>query len=183
VNEHLGLDLVTDVGTKGHAVFSPCRTYRYRLTRELDGRRPLVICGLNPSTATAELNDATIRRELGFAKRWGCGRLVKVNAYAFRATDPKVMLRAAKTGVDIVGPENDRCIVDAIRDAMVADGIILAAWGANIDPVRQAALSLMLSVRTMTNSFPVCLGVNKDGSPVHPLYVPYDREPVPWRCP
>lgn len=159
------------------ARFSSCGAYRYELTRELGGDRPLVICGLNPSIATADKNDPTIRKEIGFARLWGCGRLVKVNAYAFIATDPKDMKRAWKTGVDIVGPENDYYIRNAIDLARACRGIFLAAWGRNIRPERQLELARIVGPDAL------CLGANQDGSPVHPLYIPYERQLVPWSCP
>src|SRR4051812_40590931 len=61
----------------GTATFSDDDVYRYELTRELGGMRPLVTCGLNPSTADASKNDQTIRKDIGFAKHWGCGRVLK----------------------------------------------------------------------------------------------------------
>lgn len=164
-------------GRADTAHFSPCRTYRYSLTRELGGTRPLLVCGLNPSIATATKNDPTVRKEIGFAKLWGCGRLVKVNAYAFVATDPKDMKRARKRGVDVVGPENDATIARLVDEAVAQDGIILVAWGQNIETTRQAEISYVFGDHAM------CLGVNEGGSPEHPLYVPYARELQHWSCP
>jgi hypothetical protein len=81
---------------KSGATLSPCRRYRYVLWRQWDESLPAVVfCGLNPSTADETADDATIRRELGFARAWGFGKLVKVNAYGWRATDPRQMLAAS----------------------------------------------------------------------------------------
>jgi hypothetical protein len=66
----------------------------------------MLIIGLNPSTADAISDDATIRRCVGLAKREGCGRLVMLNLFAFRATTPADMFAAD----DPVGPRNDRVI-------------------------------------------------------------------------
>jgi len=162
------------------ARFSECGTYRYNLTRELGGERPLVICGLNPSIATAVKNDRTIRKEVGFANRWGLGRLVKVNAYGFVAQFPVDMKRAAKSGVDIIGPDNDEAIRLAAGLACLTDGIFLAAWGANIEPKRQADL---WSILRFCGVPIMCLGTNKDGTPEHPLYIPYERPLREWRPP
>ena len=159
------------------AEFSPCGTYRYWLTRELGGDRPLVDCGLNPSTATAEINDQTIRKNIGFARRWGCGRLVKTNAYGFRATDPNVMKRARKSGIDIVGPGNDAALLRAVELVRLTGGILLVTWGAHIEPERQRELARIFGDLAM------CLGTNGDGSPRHPLYLKYETPLVPWRCP
>ncbi len=164
----------------GTASFSRCGTYRYTLTRELDASRPrtLVVIGLNPSTADAWRDDPTVRREIGFARRWGFGRLVKLNAYAFRATDPRVMLAAAARGEDIVGPRNDAAIRAAIAKARARDGLVLVAWGRHARPDRVAALA-----RLLAGSEPRCLRTNQDGSPVHPLYQRATARHRPWRAP
>ena len=72
------------------AHFSPCERYRYRLWRCWDASKwKLAIIGLNPSTATHEEDDPTIRRCIGFAKRDGYGGLLMLNLFALRSTDPK----------------------------------------------------------------------------------------------
>ena len=71
------------------ANFSRCRQFRYTLWRRWDKTLPpVMMIGLNPSTADAHRNDPTIRRCIGFAKRWGHGGLVMTNLFAFRATYP-----------------------------------------------------------------------------------------------
>lgn len=162
------------------AVFSSCETYRYTLTREIGGIAPLVSIGLNPSTATAEIDDPTIRKDVGFAKRWGLGRVVKLNAFAFRATDPQDMKRAATRGVDIVGPENDFWIAALLCEARLAHGRVVVSWGNHITHERQRRIAQLIAD---CNVEAMCLGVNKNGTPMHELYIPYEREPRPWSCP
>lgn len=160
------------------ARFSPCGLYRYTLTRELGGGRTVVFCGLNPSTADANVNDHTVRKDIGFAQRWGYGRILKVNAYGYRATEPADMKRAAKAGVDIVGPENNEALIAAARLARSSGGLFVVAWGANIDPHRQHDVAALLSDVELW-----CFEINGDGSPKHELYIPYVRELQRWRCP
>ena len=159
----------------GTASFSRCRTFRYTLTRDLGGARPLVVIGLNPSTADARQDDPTVRREIAFALRWGFGRLVKLNAYSYRATDPRVMQAAAKRGDDIVGPRNDAAITRALTDARASDGLVLVAWGRHARPERVSRL-----VELLAGTEARCLRTNLDGSPVHPLYQRATTRPKPW---
>src|SRR5258707_10232275 len=47
---------------------------------------------LNPSTADGQGDDPTIRKCVGFAQRWGYDRMKVVNLFAYRATDPRMLL-------------------------------------------------------------------------------------------
>ena len=77
--------------------------YRYMLTRQWDQSLPWVtVIGLNASKADAEIDDATIRRCVGFGKSWGCGGLVMLNLFAYRTPYPRELFKA----VDPIGPEN-----------------------------------------------------------------------------
>lgn len=162
-------------------VFSPCGVYRYELVREIGEGPPALFCGLNPSIAgkkvTRDNNDPTIRKDIGFARRWGCGSIVKVNAYGYVETESTTMVRAMKAGVDVVGPENDECVRRAVERVVAAGGTIVVCWGAKISPARQAEISYVFGDHAM------CLGTNKDGTPEHPLYIPYERQLVHWSCP
>ena len=125
----------TDIFAPPPAIFSDDRVYRYVLRRRIPipvrvtgARKPLAICGLNPSVANEEKNDPTITREIDFAQRWGCTDLIKVNAYGYVSTDPKAMFRRKKKDhFDIVGPENDIYIVEAVQECIAHGGIFLVA--------------------------------------------------------
>ncbi len=150
------------------ATFSPCRRYRYTLWRSWSGEPDVAFCGLNPSTADETIDDPTIRRIIGFAKAWGYHGVVMLNAFAFRATDPKVM----KAEADPVGPENDL----AIRVISWDVDKVVACWGTHGSfRDRDMEISSMLCGRLY------CLGTNADGSPKHPLYLRGDSALVPWR--
>ena len=147
----------------GDAIISPCGLYRYRLTRQWGDGPTAVFVMLNPSTADASQDDPTIRRCIGFAKREGCGSLLVVNLFAYRATDPDGMFRL---GVEPVGDENDGHIADAMLGSA---GPVIAAWGGD-----KRAKVRVRDVRYMAGKIGVrllCLGKTKDGSPRHPLYV------------
>lgn len=153
------------------ARFSGCRTYRYELEREWDGHLPTIVwCGLNPSTADESKDDPTIRREVDFSKRWGFGRYIKVNAYAFRATKPKDMLAA----LDPEGPENLHTILRLLNSAQM----FVACWGNNITP--RQSWKLRHEFRTCSFKTVHILGLTNQGAPKHPLYVKADTLPVAW---
>ena len=166
----------------GTARFSPCDSYRYELTRDLnqhvsDTRGVLLALGLNPSTATSDDDDPTIHKESLFALTWGFSIYIKVNAYGYRATLPKDMFAARDRGIDIVGPDNDAAICAAVDRVLREGGRVLAAWGQHIDSARQRAVAqLLVGVEV------VCVAVNKNGSPAHPLYKKGDNL-RPWTCP
>jgi hypothetical protein len=152
------------------ARFSSCRRYRYALWREWDPALPTVVfCGLNPSTADETKDDPTIRRELGYARDWKCGRLIKVNAYGWRDTDPKKMLAVA----DPTGPENLQTVVHCARHA----GLFVAAWGNHIRERDAWALRVMLKRAGVTV---YALRVTSKGNPEHPLYLPRNLRPLTW---
>lgn len=159
------------------AILSPCRTWRYLLTRELYPslgqviiNRTITFIGLNPSTADEYTNDPTIRRCMGFAKSFGGSKLLMVNLFAYRATDPKELLQVE----DPIGPDNIAYIKDALRES----DIVICAWGAN----PRVYMPLTKYVYELINE-PFCLGVTKGGHPRHPLYIRADQKLIPyeWR--
>jgi len=142
----------------GSAVFSVCRTYRYSLSRVWNPKRPSVMfVGLNPSTADEQEDDPTVRRCIGFARKWNLGGLILVNLFAYRSTDPAGLVEAG----DPVGPGNDKHILASARAA----ARVVLAWGTkgSLLDRDQHVLSLLPSAH--------CLGVTKDGHPKHPLYL------------
>lgn len=141
------------------AEFSRCKKYRYVLWRRWawDGYASQVMfIGLNPSTADATTDDPTIRRCIGFAKDWGYGGILMLNAFAFRATDPKAMLSAE----DPIGPYND----DTIAYWRSQNGLIVAAWGDRCPITREHDVCRVIGANRM-----YCIGTTKSGAPKHPL--------------
>lgn len=154
------------------AIFSPCRTWRYRLERIWDRKRPyLMIVGLNPSVADETRNDHTVTKCIGYAQRWGFGGLWMLNIFAYCATDPRKMKRADAP----IGPENDRWLVASAHQA----GQMIVAWGDHGGHRgRDAAVVTMLQAEGVTLK---CLGVTKKGYPKHPRVVRGDVEPRLYR--
>lgn len=155
------------------ATISDCGRYRYTLTREwLIGAKPgVTFIMLNPSTADAAKDDPTIRRCIGFAKTWGYGALTVVNLFAWRATDPRELLRAP----DPVGRDNG----DAIRAAAAGASLVVAAWGDNSRLPRAFVQARVDEVVRLLALYPLhAIHMTRDGFPRHPLYLPASLDPV-----
>lgn len=142
------------------AVISVCGKFRYRLGRRwADGGKSLAYVMLNPSTADAEKDDATIRRCIRFAKDHGFNALVVVNLFAYRATKPADLRKAGYP----VGPENDAHIAEV---AKTADAVCVA-WGANVDGLERPQVVLP-ALRKLGVEIQ-CLNITRSGYPSHPL--------------
>jgi hypothetical protein len=170
------------------ATLSECGLYRYRLWRTWDSSlRSACFIALNPSTADASVDDPTVRRCVGFARSWGCGGLVVVNLFAYRATEPKALFdvyyrrQFAGAGGEVryhngdpVGPENDA----HVRKAAEACHPVVAAWGVHgVMMLRDGRVKKLLAD---LGTPVVCLGLTHDGHPRHPLYVRADADLVPF---
>lgn len=154
------------------AVFSECQQYRYQLREIWDASGPLVLWLLmNPSVACVDYSDPTLRKTGMFSRSWGYGGQLVGNVHAYRATDKNRLLEVA----DPVGPENDRMILDM---ATLARTVVLA-YGQPPKALRQRGREL---VALLSHHQGLChLRLARDGTPVHPLYLPANLLPIPYR--
>jgi hypothetical protein len=127
---------------------------------------------LNPSTATADVSDPTVRRCEGFARAWGHDSLVVLNIFAFRSTDPKALYAEP----DPVGPENDSYIGRYAKHAVAKGGVIVCAWGAHGKHLDRGDTVL----GKLMKYGPHYLKTNKGGHPSHPLYLKASLKPTPY---
>jgi hypothetical protein len=152
---------------KRSADFSTCRRYRYTLWRQWGERTDYALfVGLNPSTADETKDDPTIRRCISFARDWGYSGLCVTNLFAFRATKPVDMMKAA----DPVGPDNDYWLCNTASKA----DLVVAAWG-----IHGTFAGRHQVVCQMLPRFSY-LRLTKEGYPGHPLYLPKTLQPMAW---
>ena len=147
------------------ATFSDDEVYRYGLTRQWgdDSPEKFIWIMLNPSTADTLQDDPTIRRCISFTKREGYGGCMILNLFAFRATNPKMLLETN----DPVGPDNNFTLSRLLSE--YSDARVVCAWGTKggMNNRNRQILRLLKHVDIR----PECLGKTKDGHPKHPLYV------------
>jgi len=158
------------------AVLSECMTYRYQLVRQLErehwheGLKLGAIAWVmnNPSTADAEVDDATIRKCWGYTLKWGYGHMMVVNTNPYRSTDPA----AARIPPADILTANDSWL----RYAVTQCPYVVAAWGNDANPeLARRAVNVIHQLGPLH-----ALRITKKGQPAHPLYLPGDLQPTLW---
>lgn len=150
------------------AIISNCKIYRYNLFRKWEEGPSVLFIMLNPSTADASQDDPTIRRCIGFAKKWGFGSLYIGNLYGYRSTNPKVINAMGLN--DAIGPDNWHHVHQMISKASK----IVVAWGTH------GTKGTHQMNRTLNNMKVWCLGKTKNGYPKHPLYLSKNTELIEY---
>ena len=162
---------------KKRATISKDGAYRWTLSRIWNGFKPAMVwIMLNPSTADADKDDATIRVIVERARRMGYGGVLVLNLFAYRATDP----RDLKGAVAPIGARNNDALMKMIkRYKMGTFRYVMAAWGNHGSYLARDAEVLDILRR---NNVPVhAIKLTKVGNPCHPLRQSYDTEPFTWR--
>jgi hypothetical protein len=163
-----GLMINIDLSTTKGAIFSDDGMYRYALWRTWSAYKPpLMFIGLNPSTANQLNNDPMITRLITRANIDGYGGLLAGNIYGLVSSNPDKLI----TTPDPIGTETDVYLCQMIGMAKT----ILCAWGS----FSAASVSRINDVLAMISD-PYCLGLNRDGRPKHPLYIPYKEHLIKY---
>lgn len=144
------------------AVLSDDGKYRYLLRRIWDYSKPrALLVMLNPSTADAKTDDATIRSCVRLLSGLGYGSMEVVNVFGLRATDPAELAKAD----DPIGPRN----ADVMNAAIGRCDVVIFAWGAH--PMAEERGRLIRSTAKSYRPVVYCFGKTKNGHPKHPLYI------------
>ena len=129
---------------------------------------------MNPSKAGKKDDDPTVRKVVGFGRRWGFGRVVLWNLNPFVSTDPWKL--PPWSGID---PEN-RLMLRAWLE--LADAVVVA-WGTQPRAVSRtiAFPELIYDFRNIAGTKTLyCIGTTSGGSPKHPSRAPYTDHPEIW---
>lgn len=146
--------------------------YRYELRREWMGAGGIVnFIMLNPSTADDIMDDPTIRKCCGFAKRWGYRGIVVTNLFAMRATHPSELLKVSPKVA--IGERND----GFLQVHAWASQAIVCAWGDSGRWYGRAS-----EVAAALSSFDLgCIGMTHGRQPLHPCRAAYTSAPEVFR--
>lgn len=145
------------------AVLSDCGKYRYLLRREWRRSRPrATFIMLNPSTADAHKDDATIRSCVRLVDHLGYGSLDVVNLMAYRATKPENLPTKPSLAL---GAGNAHHIENSVRHS----DIVVCAWGAH--PYARQFAGGALDIVSLYYKKCYCFGKTAAGAPKHPLYI------------
>ena len=85
---------IPDYVKESWAKFSPDKKFRYILFRKFKNcvtHKNLIFVMLNPSTATKDEDDNSVRKCSEIAKNHGYDGVVIMNLFAIRSTDPKML--------------------------------------------------------------------------------------------
>jgi hypothetical protein len=149
------------------AEFSADGCYRWKLTRGDQSARCLHWICLNPSKAGISIEDPSTRRIGGFTWDLGYNGYTLHNLFAVCATDPRAMMDLP----DPVGAENHAYIMRLLDRALDRKEPVICAWGNDGTYMDQA--NTMLGWLEVLPPWQLwCLGLTKQGQPLHPLYVP-----------
>lgn len=154
------------------ATLSDCEQYRYRLFRQVKpptaSWRWVGWVLNNPSTADAEVDDATVRRVWAFSQAWGYNSLYVVNTNPHRSTNPKAQRVPDETTL----AENDSFLLDCMAQC----SLVVCGWGDKALPeLVKRAVPILHACGPLH-----ALHVTANGNPMHPLYLPGDLKPQPW---
>ena len=158
------------------AVISACGRYRYRLERFASPHALLTaVLMVNPSTADAEQDDATIRKLRGFGERNQWGRIIVGNLFALRATDVRELGKVE----DPVGPENDDHLIRILAEC----DQVVCAWGPLAKQPRgwRDRYQNVLGLIHGAGLDPMRIGpLTNCGHPKHPLMLSYALPVEKW---
>lgn len=161
------------------AIISACGRYRYRLEREVQQEgKVFAFFGINPSTADADLDDATVRKWRGFAMRNGCSRFIVGNAFSYRATDVRQLDIANRNHIKVQGDKHWEHLHAIINDA----DVLVPCWGDSkkVDRNLRPLIGGLLGIIAMSGKPVLHFGLTAGGDPKHPLMLGYDTKLIEW---
>lgn len=168
------------------ALFSEDKKYRHMLGRlwypdALD--KPLgCFIEKNPSSADAFTDDPTMIKNINYGISWGWRGLLQLNMFDYIATDSTELVRIG----DSVAV-SEKGLVSCLVEVITLHGCtpVVCSWGTHTNRSLRERIQSRgeMIVRKLIEAGiePMCLQVNKDGTPSHTLYLPGKLKPIPYQ--
>lgn len=139
---------------------------RYALIKE--GTNPLIVVGLNPSTADETSPDNTMKSVLRIAGNNHYDGFVMLNLYPLRSTEPRML---PIESVDENHHQNNLQIVKDILLRYPYSDILVAYGNFALERkyLKKYAEELLVIFQDMNRNI-LCIDKTKKGMPKHPLY-------------
>lgn len=160
------------------AIISPCGQYRYRLERDcsmpFEGGLIFAYFGINPSTADATEDDATVRKWRGFTLRNGGHRFIVGNVFSYRATDVRALAHISAPR----GPDHAMHLQKIIDAA----DVLVPCWGDSrkVPAILRQTIHETLTQLVASGKPVLHFGKTGGGDPLHPLMLSYSTPLTPW---
>lgn len=185
---------------EGDALFSRNRTNRLQLRRWWveNPKRWAAWLMLNPSDAGEKKNDPTMLRVIHFTRSWGYDGCIVVNIHPLVTSDPREMWlwsQWEKNGPDWYARDDMQANLTHIEEVARMSCLRVAAFGAQPATKDPRWVQQCLERFEQPFDYPdskwkfeerlMCLGMTKDGQPIHPLArgrsrVADDAQPILW---
>ena len=128
---------------------------RYQLWRIWDNEKPLILfILLNPSNADDKNDDNTVKKLIGFTKKFEFGGFYLGNLYSLITTNPSPgkFINNEARNINHIQIMKKKC-----KKIIIGSG--------TLGPYPNWLLDNISEI--------MCLGINKNGTPKHPLYLSY----------
>lgn len=155
-------------------IYKPGFYCEHREVLGYKGECPLLVVGVNPSTAEPNNLDPTLQSVERIAQRNGFDSFLMINLYPQRATNPNEMHKECNEELRQL---NKKAIEELLQT--IKEPEIWCAWGNLIEKRKylKDCLQDLLEIGNKYNAKWMCAGpLTKKGYPHHPLYLPKDTE-------
>ncbi|MDE5740083.1 MAG: DUF1643 domain-containing protein [Bacteroidaceae bacterium] len=142
-----------------------------RFVLKQNGKNPLVVLGLNPSTTDANDSDTTMRRIMGYVERNGFDSFIMLNLYPQRATNSNLLDLELDEGKHMANLDMMKKVLDGMSKPT-----ILLAYGDKIRVrryLRHCLKDIIAVLERYDPSYVKIGAMTNAGNPRHPSRGPY----------
>ncbi|GAA5182710.1 DUF1643 domain-containing protein [Acinetobacter kookii] len=156
------------------AIFSECGEHRFRLEREIQEKgKVFAYFGINPSLATSDFDDQTVKKWKGFSLRNEGSKFIVGNVFSYITPNVFELAQIQNPVTSL----NEQHIEQIIKEA----DILIPCWGSRdkIPSSLHFYLDQLLLKLKQSNKPVLCFGLTASGDPKHVLTLSYKTPLVP----